>query len=304
MWLIFAFMSASMLGFYDVFKKLSLRDNAVIPVLFLNTLFCSLFFVPVIMASGSVIGTDSFLFIPDTSLYEQQFILLKALIVLSSWVMGYIAIKHLPLTIVGPINATRPVMVLLGALLIYHEQLNPWQWAGVTLSIISFFMLSRSGRKEGIHFSHNRWIFYLIIAAILGAASGLYDKLILTPESQGGLGLNRMCVQAYYNFYQCGMMFVALMTMWWPRRKTTAPFKWHYAIPFISVFLSLADLVYFYALSQPDAMLSVVSMIRRGSVVVSFCVGGVLLREKNLRSKFFDVILVLLSMVLLYIGSK
>lgn len=176
MWIAFAFLSAILLGFYDVSKKISLKDNAIIPVLFLNTLFCSLLFVPFIALSGNAIGSDAFLYVPQTSLHEQVFIMLKAVIVLSSWILGYKAIKHLPLTIVGPINATRPVMVLVGALLLYGERLNLWQWAGVALSIVSFFMLSRSGRKEGIKFSHNKWIAFLIAAAVLGACSGLYDK--------------------------------------------------------------------------------------------------------------------------------
>ncbi len=304
MWIAFAFLSAILLGFYDVSKKISLKDNAIIPVLFLNTLFCSLLFVPFIALSGNAIGSDAFLYVPQTSLHEQVFIMLKAVIVLSSWILGYKAIKHLPLTIVGPINATRPVMVLVGALLLYGERLNLWQWAGVALSIVSFFMLSRSGRKEGIKFSHNKWIAFLIAAAVLGACSGLYDRLILAPVSEGGLGLHRMTVQAYYNFYQCILMFVAMLTMWLPKRRSSTPLKWHWAIPVISIFLSAADLAYFYALTKPDAMIAVVSMIRRGSVVVSFCIGSIFLHEKNLRSKFTDVILILLSMLMLYLGSK
>lgn len=304
MWIVFAFLSAILLGFYDVSKKISLKDNAIIPVLFLNTLFCSLLFVPFIALSGNAIGSDAFLYVPPTSLHEQVFIMLKAVIVLSSWILGYKAIKHLPLTIVGPINATRPVMVLMGALLLYGERLNLWQWAGVALSIVSFFMLSRSGRKEGIKFSHNKWIAFLIAAAVLGACSGLYDRLILAPVSEGGLGLHRMTVQAYYNFYQCILMFVAMLTMWLPKRRSSTPLKWHWAIPVISIFLSAADLAYFYALTKPDAMISVVSMIRRGSVVVSFCIGAIFLHEKNLRSKLPDVILILLSMLMLYLGSK
>ena len=304
MWIAFAFLSAILLGFYDVSKKISLKDNAIIPVLFLNTLFCSLLFVPFIALSGNAIGSDAFLYVPQTSLHEQVFIMLKAVIVLSSWILGYKAIKHLPLTIVGPINATRPVMVLVGALLLYGERLNQWQWAGVALSNVSFFMLSRSGRKEGIKFSHNKWIAFLIAAAVLGACSGLYDRLILAPVSEGGLGLHRMTVQAYYNFYQCILMFVAMLTMWLPKRRSSTPLKWHWAIPVISIFLSAADLAYFYALTKPDAMIAVVSMIRRGSVVVSFCIGSIFLHEKNLRSKFTDVILILLSMLMLYLGSK
>ena len=272
--------------------------------MFLNTLFCSLLFVPFIALSGNAIGSDAFLYVPQTSLHEQVFIMLKAVIVLSSWILGYKAIKHLPLTIVGPINATRPVMVLVGALLLYGERLNLWQWAGVALSIVSFFMLSRSGRKEGIKFSHNKWIAFLIAAAVLGACSGLYDRLILAPVSEGGLGLHRMTVQAYYNFYQCILMFVAMLTMWLPKRRSSTPLKWHWAIPVISIFLSAADLAYFYALTKPDAMIAVVSMIRRGSVVVSFCIGSIFLHEKNFRSKFTDVILILLSMLMLYLGSK
>lgn len=304
MWIAFALLSALLLGFYDVSKKISLKDNAIIPVLFLNTLFCSLLFVPFIALSGNAIGSDAFLYVPQTSLHEQVFIMLKAVIVLSSWILGYKAIKHLPLTIVGPINATRPVMVLVGALLLYGERLNLWQWAGVALSIVSFFMLSRSGRKEGIKFSHNKWIAFLIAAAVLCACSGLYDRLILAPVSEGGLGLHRMTVQAYYNFYQCILMFVAMLTMWLPKRRSSTPLKWHWAIPVISIFLSAADLAYFYALTKPDAMIAVVSMIRRGSVVVSFCIGSIFLHEKNLRSKFTDVILILLSMLMLYLGSK
>lgn len=284
MWIAFAFLSAILLGFYDVSKKISLKNNAIIPVLFLNTLFCSLLFVPFIALSGNAIGSDAFLYVPQTSLHEQVFIMLKAVIVLSSWILGYKAIKHLPLTIVGPINATRPVMVLMGALLLYGERLNLWQWAGVALSIVSFFMLSRSGRKEGIKFSHNKWIAFLIAAVVLGACSGLYDRLILAPVSEGGLGLHRMTVQVYYNFYQCILMFVAMLTMWLPKRHSSTPLKWHWAIPVISIFLSAADLAYFYALTKPDAMISVVSMIRRGSVVVSFCIGAIFLSKITLKS--------------------
>ncbi|MBR5051659.1 MAG: DMT family transporter [Bacteroidaceae bacterium] len=289
MWLALAFLSAVLLGFYDVSKKFSLRDNAVIPILFLNTLFCSLIFLP--LAFNTPFGGWEI----------QRYILLKACIVLSSWLLGYIGIKHLPITIVGPINATRPVMVLIGALLIFGERLNLWQWAGVLLAILSFYLLSRSGKKEGIDFKHNRWILCTVGAAVLGAISGLYDKYLMATE--GGLGLPRLTVQCYYNFYQAIMMGVMLMLLWWPKRKETTPFQWRWSILLISVFLSVADYVYFYSLSLDGALISVVSMVRRSSVLVSFMLGALLFHEKNLRSKAIDLALVLLSMVLLWLGQ-
>ncbi len=305
MWLILAFLSAVLLGFYDSFKKKSLSGNAVIPVLFLNTLFSSLIFIPFIALSSSSGVLDGTIFHVGSGGWEvHKYILLKSCIVLSSWMLGYFGMKHLPLTIVGPINATRPVMVLVGALLVFGERLNLWQWAGVLLAVMSFFMLSRSGRKEGIDFEHNKWIWMIVGAAVLGAVSGLYDKFLMAPQSEGGAGLDTMMVQSWYNIYQCFMMGAVLMLMWWPHRKHSTPFRWDWTIIFISVFLSAADFVYFYALSIPGAMISIVSMIRRGSVVVSFLFGAVAFHEKNLKSKLVDLILVLLGMVCLYIGSK
>lgn len=304
MWLSLAFLSAALLGFYDVFKKRSLRDNAVIPVLFLNTLICSLIFVPLIVGSAAGwIGCGSAFYIPSGGWDVHKYILVKSFIVLGSWLLGYVGMKHLPLTIVGPINATRPVMTLVGAMLVYGERLNGWQWAGVVLAVVSFLMLSRSGKKEGIRFAHDRWIYCIVGAALLGAVSGLYDKFLMASATEGGVGLDKMAVQGWYNVYQCVMLAAMVALLWWPVRRRSAPFRWDATIPFISIFLTAADLAYFYALSQPGAMISVVSMVRRGSVVVSFLFAALVFKEKNLRAKAVDLALVLLGMVCLWIGT-
>ena len=300
MWLLLAFCSAALLGFYDVFKKKSLSNNAVLPVLALNTLFSSIIFIPFILLShfAPQMLQDSIFYVPDSGGWEvHKFILLKSFIVLSSWAFGYFGMKHLPLTIVGPINATRPVMTLVGAMLIFGERLNLYQWIGVFMAVISFFMLSRSGKKEGIDFKHDRWIWFVVLAAVLGAVSGLYDKYLMGR-------FNNMQVQAWYNIYQLFMMGGVLMFLWWPKRKTSTPFRWDWCIILISVFLSAADFVYFYALSMEDSMISIVSMVRRGSVVVSFLFGAMMFHEKNLRSKAIDLLLVLIGMFFLYLSSR
>lgn len=300
MWILLAFLSATLLGFYDVFKKKSLKDNAVLPVLFLNTVFSSLIFLPFILISAfapSWLSQQEMLFVPVSGWEVHRFILLKSFIVLSSWIFGYFAMKHLPLTIVGPINATRPVMVLVGAMLFFGERLNLYQWVGVLLAILSLFLLSRSGKKEGIDFKRNKWICFLVLAAVAGAVSGLYDKYLMKQ-------LPPMLVQSWYNVYQVFIMCPVLLLLWWPLRKSTTPFRWNWAIPLISLFLCAADFAYFYALSYDDSMISIVSMVRRGSVLVSFLFGAWVFREKNLKSKAIDLLLVLIGMIFLYLGTK
>jgi transporter family protein len=298
MWLLFAFLSALFNGFYDVFKKRSLVDNAVLPVLFLNTLFSSLIFLPLILLSAcvpSLLGGSIF-YVPTVGWEVHACILLKSLIVLATWIFGYFGMKHLPLTIVGPINSTRPVMVLVGAMLLFGERLNLYQWIGVSVAILSFFLLSRSGKREGIDFGHNKWILFVVIAALMGAISGLYDKYLIQRFDQ-------MTVQAWYTFYMAGLMCPIVFLIWWPRRKQGTPFHWVWSILLISLFLSAADFVYFYALSFEDSMISIVSMVRRTSVVVSFLFGAWMFREKNLRGKLVDLAFVLLGLFFLFIGS-
>ena len=305
MWLLFAFLSAFLLGFYDVFKKKSLTGNAVIPVLLLNTLFSSLLFLPLILLSSKGLISESSLFHVGSYGFEgHKYIMLKALIVLSSWIFGYFGIKNLPITIVDPINATRPVMVLLGALLFFGERLNMYQWVGVLIAMAGLYLLSHSGKKEGINFSHNKWIIYVFLSNLLGAISGLYDKYLMASPSNGGIGLDKLAVQSWFNIYQLCLMTIILLVLWLPTRHHTTPYRWHWSIILISLFLSAADFVYFYSLSLDGSMISIVSMIRRSSVVVSFLCGAFMFKESNLRSKLVDLLLVILSMIFLFIGSR
>lgn len=299
MWLSLAFISAALLGLYDVAKKKALIGNAVLPVLLLNTLFSALIFLPTVIASvGGFDWFDGTILASERgSIEAHAMVLLKSVIVLTSWTFGYFGMKHLPITIVGPINATRPVMVLVGAMLIFGERLNAYQWVGVLLALVSLFLLSRSSRREGVDFRHNLWILFIALSALTGAVSGLYDKFIMTR-------LDAIFVQGWYTLYQSLMMTVVVATVWWPRRQTTSPFHWSWAIPLISIFLSAADFAYFVALRDGDALISVVSMIRRGSVVVSFLCGAVLFRERNLRSKAIDLALILVGMLFLWLGSR
>lgn len=299
MWLILAFVSATLLGFYDVAKKQAVKQNAATIVLLLNTLFSSILFLPVIISSEFELGwfDGSIFAIRSEGIEAHILIFIKSVIVLSSWIFGYIGIKHLPLTIVGPINATRPVLVLLGAMILFGERLNLLQWVGVTLALVSIFLLSRAGKREGIDFAHNRWILCIAAAAVLGAISGLYDRYIMRE-------LQPLFVQSWYNIYQLAMMSITVVIIRLSQGRNSTPFHWSWAIPMISILLSAADLAYFVALSNEEAMISIVSMIRRGSVVVSFACGALLLREKNLRAKAIDLIFILIGMIFLWLGSR
>ena len=298
MWVGVAFLSALMLGLYDVAKKRSLSGNAVVAVLWFNTLISSLLFLPAVIDAEFSLGVfdGTMLCYEPTMLFSHLLVAAKAVITLSSWICGYYAMKHLPLSIVGPVNATRPVVVLMGAVLIFGERLNLWQWSGVILALVSLYLLSRSSKRENVSFS-SKYAVAMFVAMLLGAASGLFDKYIISEHS-----LDPLFVQCWFSIYQLAIMSVIALVIWLPRRATDK-FHWSWAIPLISIFVSLADFCYYHAIDMDGSMIAVISMIRRFSVVVSFLCAALIFGEKNLKSKAFDMVLILIGMILLAIGS-
>lgn len=300
MWVILALMSAVLLGVYEVFKKLSVHKNAVIPVLFLSTLTSATLFLP--LAIGSGFYPDFFrsiqLYIPEITPEQHGLILIKSVIVVSNWILAFFAVKHLPITIAAPVRATGPIWTLLGALVIFGEQLNFQQWIGISVTLFFFFRLSTTGKLEGIHFGNNKWVFFIVLATLLGAVSGLYDKFIMRR-------IDRLAVQAWFSFYQVLLLFPVLaITRWRLPKSERVRFHWKWTIPLIGVFLVMADFLYFKALTYPDSMISIISSLRRGGVVVSFIVGAIVFREKNLWKKSFYLAGILLGILLISMGSR
>lgn len=299
MWIILAFISAILLGSYEVFKKVSLKDNAVIPVILVSILVSCLILTPFIFLSEFFPDTikNSIYFVPRVDLHAHLLFILKAFIVLTSWLFAYFGLKHLPISLASPIKATQPMWTVVGALLIFGEKLNGYQFAGIGITLVSFFLFSVVGKKEGISLKTNKWFWYIVMATLTGALSGLFDKYLMKRYEV-------MSVQVYYTFYQAIIMGIITIFLWAPTRKKTTPFKFKWAIAFISVFLVTADFVYFYALTLPDSMISVVSTIRRSGVIVPFLYGAIVMHDKNIKLKIFDLIGVLIGMYLLYLGSK
>ena len=308
MWTILAFISALCLGFYDISKKIALRDNRVIDVLTLSVCFSSLALsIPLILSRvcpEMMIGTH--FYVPTLDLEAHLFTLLKSVIVLSSWIFAYISLKHLPISVVSPMQATRPMWTLVGALLIFHEHLNSFQWLGILLAIGSIFVFSFNGKskiKNQKSKIDNKYYLALALAIIIGSCSGLYDKYLMRRYDHNA-------VQVYYTFYQALMMLITWAIM---NRKSIIfessnlqifkSIKNIGVIVMISVFLIISDNVYMLALRDPDSMIAVVSTIRRGGAVIGFAYGLLFLREPDPWRKIACMFGILAGLICLALGS-
>jgi len=281
MWIWLTIVSALFLGLYDVAKKQSLKKNSVLYILFFSTLITSVILAPWLRFGP---GTDHLALV------------LKAFLVTASWISGLAALELLPLTTVSTIKASRPVFVLLMSMIIFGERLNIWQWAGSILAIVALYMLSRSSKQEGIPFKNNKGILYIIISVATGVASALYDKHILGH-------MDPMFVQSWTNVYITVLMGACLLFQKHRQGEKFQKFTWDWNILLIAVFITIADNVYFWALTIDGALLSVISMVRRSSVIVPFIFGALLFHEKNIKGKAIDLAILLAGMCLIVFGS-
>ena len=290
MWILLAVISSISLGFFDVFKKLSLERNNVYVVLFLNVSLCALLVSPLTVMS--LVGHEHCVL----SFKGHFLIFFKSLIVTASWLMGFISIKYLPLSISGSINATRPILVLLGAIAIYGESPNSVQWAGIILGFVSLLWVGFIGRRERVEKGLSTLIMLGIVSVVLWAISGLYDKWLLSH------GYTPLAIEAWYPLYQTIIMIIVLAFAHKSKRSPDR-FRWTRNIIVISILIIVADMTYFYSLSYPESLVSIASMIRRGSSLVAFFYGAIVLKEKNLRLKVIDQIILIAGMTLIIIGS-
>ncbi len=296
-WIAAALLSALFLGVYELCTKHAVRDNAVLPVLFFSTLTGAIVW-------GALLAVDLIApnILPHSLVtdrlrgFQHLQLALKSAIVASSWIFTYFGLKHLPLSLGSPIRAMSPLVVLVGAVLILGERLTFLETLGVLTTIASFIGLSIAGRGEGVHFHRNKWVWFLAAGTVLGACSALYDRHLL-----GKLRFSVPTVQAWFSIYLL-VFFTPFMIgwqrRWWPRNE----FHWRWSVPGIALSLLVADYIYFGALANPDALVSLVMSLRRGSTLIASAGGLLFFGERTDLKKTVAVLGILIGIVLTMLG--
>ncbi|WP_010522466.1 EamA family transporter [Aquimarina agarivorans] len=296
MWMYLGLLASLFLGLHNLCKKHAVKNNEVFPVL-LGTISAGfLLLLPLaILSFYNVNYAKEIGFYITPILWKiHGFIFIKSLIMASSWILAYQALKHLPITIVTPIRSAGPFFTFLGALFIYNENPNSWQWIGFFLILISVVIYSQLGKKEGIIFKKNKWIFAIIAATFLGASSGLYDKFLVQS-----LHLNPQTLQFWFCFYTTLILVLLLSFTWFPYGEKRQQFKWRWSIPAVGILLQMADYFYFKALQDPEALIMLLSAIKRSQILISVIIGGIIFKEKNKRKKLVPLLGIMLGVGLI-----
>jgi transporter family protein len=298
MWIILGIVSSVFLGFHEIVKKTALTHNAVLPVLFLSSASAAMIFVPLLTISriSHEFSTTVGIYIPESSVQAHLMFLLKSVIVGAAWTFGYFSVKHLPVTLLAPLNASGPVWTMLGAIIIYNERMNAMQWTGVVLCLGFYFILSTGGDIREKKESNTHWITFALLSILFNSVSALLDKFLVRQY-------DRIAMQAWFSVYTALIFLVMAAIMWYPARKRITPFNWRWSLLLIGIFLVIADFFYFKALSFEGSLVSILIIVRRASAILVFLAGALYFKETNLRRRAVVLGGILAGVGLVVVGS-
>jgi len=298
MWILLGICSAVFLGFHEIFKKAGLNHNAVLPVLSMSSAASALVFIPLLVISRIFPENAGSwrIVIPESDLSAHLLFFLKSCIVATAWLFGYFSVKHLPVTLLAPLNASGPVWTMLGAMLIYGERMNAIQWTGVAISIGFYYALSFGGNIRGTAKKDNRWVFFALLSIIFNSVSALLDKYLVRH-------FDRVSMQAWFSIYTAVIFMIIVLIVWYPSHRINTVFTWRWSILLIGLFLVVADFFYFKALSYDHSLVSVLIIVRRASAVLVFGAGAFYFKETSLRRRGIVLAGILIGVGLVVAGS-
>lgn len=280
-------LSALALGVYDVLRKHAVRDNSAVDVLLWSSAAGFVSFLAVAGCGGELAGAVR------ATAAQRAMLAGKVALVGASWGCVFLAMRRLPISLAAPVRATSPLWTLLGAVALYGETPGPVRALGMLLMVAGYVLLAALGSREGFSW-RGREMGLVVLGTLLGAASALYDKFLLAHA-----GLPPRTVQLHFSaglVLLYGAVWLARRAIWPASERSS--FRWRWSIPLVGALLILSDALYFRAVAIPGADISLVSVFRRTSSVVSFLVGGLLFRDLALRQKSLALLLVLVGAVL------
>lgn len=260
------------------------------PVLFFATLSGSLLYVIVLTVTGRIAEAVQC----TTGEFIQ--VLLKSLLVSSSWICVYYAMRELPISIAAPVRASAPLWTFLGSIILFSEIPSALQFAGMAAIFAGYWLFAAFGKLEGIRiFSPGSILIFA--GTLLGASSALYDKYLLNV-----CRLSREMLQFYFSVDLVVILGLAYLI----RKcvfKSGVPFQWRWSVPLTGILLIAADYLYFYTVSMPDIQISVLSLVRRSNCAVAFVFGVWLFHDKNIKRKAAALLLILAGIILLALAG-
>ncbi len=312
-WMLLVLFYGVLKGVREIVKKMALKKNSVIEVLFFYTFLAFLFVLPQAKNAGGLKGMDYF------------WIALKAFFVFLAWICSFRAIKKMPISLYGVLDLSRVLFATLLGVVVLDETLGTMQTIGLVL--VSSGLLLLKYRPTFLNFNRKKentavpdkgtfieqknetiykdspvlqtikpkeesvktiYIVFAFISCIMNALSGLMDKILMKDMTSSQLQFWYMLfLVSYYGIY----MLIS-------RTKLSRDIWKNGWIWLLSILFVAADKALFIANGMADSRVTIMTLVKQSGCVVTILAGKLIFKEKNVGYKLFCAAIIVLGIVI------
>ena len=290
MWIWLVLLYGLLKGFREICKKKALKTSPSIEVLLIYTCVSFLLVVP---DFKNALGME-------TKFYF--FIAIKSFVIFLAWIMSFIAIRNLPLSMYGVLDLSRVLFTTLLGVCILNEHMGTLQTFGLILVCAGLMLLkfkpksdadSNGQYPKNIQKIEKKYSAAIIIVALiscmLNSVSGLLDKILTRYITSSQLQFWYMFFLSLFYLIYAGCMREKISL------KRAVKNKW---IWLLSIMFVIADRALFIANADPESRVTVMTLIKQAGSVVTILAGKFVFKEKNISHKLICAAIIIAGIML------
>ena len=271
LWILFIFIYALLKGSREGMKKMALKKSSSNEILFFYTLTG---FIMTIPFSASAFNLEPHLIF---------WIFVKSAVVCTAWLCAFAALKKMSVSLYGIMDLSRMVFSTFLGVFVLGEVFTTKKAIGVILVTLGLLLVNLKKNTE----TKGMTIITLTAALLncfFNAVSGTMDKVLMQY-------MNSSQLQFWFMLFMTLIYGVILLV----RREKVyiSHLKSNYWIIIMSLSLIIGDKLLFEANASPLSEVTVMTIIKQSSVLVTVLTGWLFFKEKHILYKLFCTAIIL-----------
>ena len=295
MWIFLVLFYGVLKGIREIVKKMALKKNSVIEVLFFYTFLAFLFVLPQAKDAG---GLEAKAYIAIAA---------KAFCVFLAWIFSFRAINKMPLSLYGVLDLSRVLFATLLGVVVLNESLGMMQTFGLIFVSTGLLLLkyhppflyrlfvkeentiTDESKKQVTNDSVKPiYIFFAFFSCMMNAISGLLDKILMQD-------MNSSQLQFWYMLFMVSYYVIHMLVT---RTKLSRDVWKNGWIWLLSILFVAADKALFIANGMADSRVTIMTLLKQSGCVVAILAGKYIFKEKNTGYKLFCAVIIVIGIVI------
>lgn len=271
LWILFIVIYALLKGSREGMKKAALKKSSSTEILFFYTFIGWLLTLP--------FSADAFSLAPIYIFY----VFLKAAVVCIAWLCAFSALKKMSVSLYGIMDLSRMVFSTLLAIVVLNESLTVNKAVGMILVITGLLLvnLKKTTDTKGVKLPV---LIMALLNCFFNAISGTMDKVLMQDMESS---------QLQFWFMLFSTLIYGVIIAIKKEKISLKAIKTNYWIPLLSLSLIIGDRLLFEANANPESQITLMTVIKQSSVIVTTLTGWLIFKEKHILYKMMCTFIVL-----------